>query len=142
MKKYIIFKNPYILIEDIRKKYRPYFKEYLKEKPTLNLRSYPMNCPFVPGIIKHEKKNKVKQGVCETCYEKFSNYFEHIKSKEHRDFAVDDRHYIELDMFISQFNTKSILQTSTFSDNSVDGSCLTSLLPDVDSFIHEYLNKK
>ncbi|RVD91337.1 DNA replication kinase [Tubulinosema ratisbonensis] len=140
MKKYIIFKNPYILIEDLRRKYKPFFKEYLKDKPTLNLNSYPLNCPFVPGTLKYNK-NKTRQGVCEVCYEKFNDYFQHINTKEHRDFAVDDRNFHELDLFIASLNNNAGT-FSNYSDVVYDDKCLTNLLPDVDGFINEYLNKK
>lgn len=75
---YHVFKNPYVLIEDLHELYRPVFKEYrsesldrsaengkdknaaLDEVPFINLVSHPGHCPFYnPPTTDHSKPRKV-----------------------------------------------------------------------------------
>jgi hypothetical protein len=103
MKKYHIFKSPYILIEDINNKHQPYHKEYSSvDPPRLNLSSPPLCCPFLENKkFRSTKKNRaVKQGFCEICYLKYKDYDQHVNEQEHREFAVDNMNYKEVDEII------------------------------------------
>ncbi|KAK1349867.1 DBF zinc finger domain-containing protein [Hamiltosporidium tvaerminnensis] len=191
MKKYQIFKSPYILIEDIKGKCQPFYKEYTGVvAPVLNLSSPPMCCPFLENKkfkSSVKRKKAPKQGFCEICYTKYSDYELHVKEQEHRDFAVDDENYREIDELISQIDdgylefldtendnipvsplwrktpgssldnftaSLSLLDTETEkenidtlvfskpSENEIYGeNYLDRIVPDVDSFINEFLNK-
>lgn len=103
MKNYQVFKKPYILIEDCKNKHQPFYKEYSSYVPRLHLDSPALCCPF--QVNKKYKpsgrRRHAKEGFCEVCYVRFSNYEEHIKDFEHREFAKDSNNYKRLDMFIS-----------------------------------------
>ena len=103
MKKYSIFKRPYVLVEDLRRKHQPFYKEYDDRNPKLLLDSPPLGCPFVEGRrCRAQKKKAARSGMCEVCYTKYANYREHIADTEHREYAVDDRNYREVDAFIAE----------------------------------------
>lgn len=131
MAKYVIFKNPYILIEDVRTRQQPFYKEYEAKQPKLSLNSPALGCPFVENMkrrIMPPKNKDLKPGVCEICYCKFAQYKEHLATPEHRDFAVDNRNYKEVDRLIAEFS-------------SVDNGrkVLNTIVPSVDGFISDFL---
>lgn len=102
MKNYTTFKFPYLLIEDLKGKFQPMFKEYTKEIPAIRMNSPALCCPFsdarrTNGI---KKKPTVVPGYCEVCYCKFDNYEEHVSGKEHKEFALYDFNYRNIDIFI------------------------------------------
>ncbi|CAD26653.1 hypothetical protein [Encephalitozoon cuniculi GB-M1] len=104
MKNYKVFKKPYILIEDCKNKYQPFYKEYANsEAPKLHLDSPTLCCPFqaTKKYKQSGKRRHTREGFCEVCYVRFSNYEEHIKEFEHREFAKDNSNYKKLDTFIS-----------------------------------------
>lgn len=105
MRNYTIFKHPYILIEDIKSKHQPFYKEYTGDLPRLNLNSPTLCCPFQenkrykPSV----KRKQTKSGFCELCYIKFSDYEKHVMEFEHREYAKDKTNYKKIDMFINSF---------------------------------------
>lgn len=104
MKNYQVFKKPYILIEDVRNKYQPFYKEYANtDVPRLHTDSPTLCCPFQANkkYKPSTRRRQAKEGFCEVCYVRFSNYEEHIKDFEHREFAKDDNNYKKLDVFIN-----------------------------------------
>lgn len=65
MAKYVIFKNPYILIEDVRTRQQPFYKEYEAKQPKLSLNSPALGCPFVENMkrrIMPPKNKDLKPG--------------------------------------------------------------------------------
>ncbi|KRH92273.1 putative DNA replication protein kinase [Pseudoloma neurophilia] len=107
LKRYVVFTKPYLLIEDINNTYQPFYKEYEKEKiPSLYLKSPILCCPFLKNKrFKSNKNRKTKNGgFCENCYVKYLNYDEHVKERNHREFALDSRNYKEIDEIIDSFN--------------------------------------
>lgn len=107
MKKYQVFKNPYILIEDIKGIYKPYFKEYFShDTPKLNLDSKPLHCPYTSKKFVSTKKRKAfKQGYCETCYVKYDDYDMHVAEAEHREYARDESNYELVDSIINEIES-------------------------------------
>lgn len=106
LKKYIIFSKPYILIEDLKGKYQPFYKEYDEEKvPRMNLSSPALCCPFLKNKrFKTSKKRKERKGgFCEICYQKYISYDFHVKERSHREFALDARNYKEIDEITDSF---------------------------------------
>lgn len=104
MKNYKVFKKPYILIEDIKGKFQPFYKEYVNsDAPRLHLDSPTLCCPFQASkrYKQSGKRRHTREGFCEVCYVRFSNYDDHVKEFEHREFAKDSTNYKKLDMFIS-----------------------------------------
>ncbi|KHN69787.1 putative DNA replication protein kinase [Ordospora colligata OC4] len=104
MKGYKVFKKPYVLIEDIQNKHQPFYKEYTNGgAPKLHLDSPALCCPYQTSKRYKQpgKRRQTREGFCEVCYVKFSNYEEHVKEFEHRVFAKDNTNYRKLDMFIS-----------------------------------------
>lgn len=107
MKKYIIFKKPYILIEDLRRKHQSFYKEYEERKPSLSLESPVLGCPFLENKkVRFSKKKETKSGMCEVCYTKYTDYRTHIQETEHQEFASDDRNYREIDMLIATLSNE------------------------------------
>lgn len=105
MKRYHIFKEPYILIEDTAGQLKPFHKEYPDQPPKLNLSSPPMHCPFTDKQItvpKKKRKNKVE--FCEICYLRITDYDKHIIEPEHREYARDDANYENIDALISELD--------------------------------------
>lgn len=103
MKKYTIFKKPYILIEDLRRRHQSFYKEYEDKKPRLSLESPVLGCPFVESKkARIAKKKETKSGMCEVCYAKYADYHAHVKELEHREFATDDRNYRDIDAIIAE----------------------------------------
>lgn len=108
MKKYVIFKKPYILVEDMRRRYQSFYKEYEDRKPTLSLDSPILGCPFLENKkVRFQKKKETKPGMCEVCYTKYTDYRAHVQEAEHREFATDDRNYREIDMFIAMLSSEN-----------------------------------
>lgn len=107
MKNYSTFKHPYVLIEDSKNKYQPFYKEYTKEIPHINYESPALCCPFSSArrSTKPRKRAVVKSGYCEVCFIKFDNYDEHIETKEHREYANDEAHYQKIDQFIDSIKS-------------------------------------
>lgn len=106
MKKYVIFKKPYILIEDLRRRHQSFYKEYEDRKPTLSLDSPVLGCPFLENKkVRFSKKKEIKSGMCEICYTKYADYRAHIQEAEHREFATDNRNYREIDMLIAMLSS-------------------------------------
>lgn len=104
MRKFQIFKKEYILIEDINNEYQPFHKEYeRKTSPSIKEKSY----------TKLKKKNTVRHGYCEVCYTKYTDYYQHIKTVEHREYAMDDNNYLEVDNIICTFNNKNAVFKSS-----------------------------
>ncbi|ADM11586.1 protein kinase [Encephalitozoon intestinalis ATCC 50506] len=118
MKSYKVFKKPYVLIEDFKNKFQPFYKEYVNsDAPKLHLDSPTLCCPF-QATKKYKQSNKrrhTREGFCEICYTRFSNYEEHIKEFEHREFAKDNSNYKKLDAFISTsaFESASVSEEYT-----------------------------
>lgn len=86
--------------------YQPFYKEYEKEKiPSLYLKSPILCCPFLKNKrFKSSTKTKVKKsGFCENCYVKYVNYDEHVKERSHREFALNDKNYQEIDAIVDSF---------------------------------------
>lgn len=109
MKQYVLFKHPYVLIEDSRGKYRPIHKEYIKTVPSLNLNSPPLCCPFSSATRNKSQTKRAglpKAGYCEICYTKFDDYTEHVNLNEHLEYAVDFNNYKEVDAFILEFERR------------------------------------
>ena len=100
MKNYKVFKNKYILIEDIKGTHQPFHKEYTKP-PQLSLNSKPLGCPFQENkkFKPSSKKRGPKSGFCEVCYNKFTDYDLHVREYEHREFARDSNNYKKIDHF-------------------------------------------
>jgi hypothetical protein len=104
MKNYQIFRKPYILVEDSRNKCQPFYKEYAGgSPPRLHLDSPILCCPFQTNK-RHKpsaRKRQSREGFCEVCYTKFTDYEEHILEFEHREFARDCSNYKKLDLLIA-----------------------------------------
>ncbi|KAI0408336.1 hypothetical protein F4802DRAFT_604986 [Xylaria palmicola] len=45
---------------------------------------------------------ELKPGYCENCVAKYSDFEEHIESRDHRNFADDDENWVELDDLLAQ----------------------------------------
>ncbi|KAL0266125.1 UNVERIFIED_CONTAM: hypothetical protein PYX00_011841 [Menopon gallinae] len=100
--------EPYILIEDLRRRHQSFYKEYEERKPTLSLNSPVLGCPFLENKkVRFSRKKETKSGMCEVCYTKYSDYRAHIQEAEHREFATDDRNYREIDMLIAMLSGES-----------------------------------
>lgn len=173
-KGYVVFTKPYLLIEDINKDHQPFYKEYEKEKvPSLYYNSPILCCPFLKNRRYRNirnKKNK-KGGYCENCFMKYVNYDEHVRERIHREFAVDDKNYREIDELIKSFNIQTlepelycpvsplmyksaslpifdnlenehVLDTIVFTNADSDSSeNLYKAVYKVENFINEYLNE-
>lgn len=111
MKKYHIFKSPYLLVEDIKQHHKPFYKEYTGSIPTLNMDSKPLNCPFSNKRFVQGKRKKIKEGFCETCYVSFEDYSKHILEAEHREYARDDANYESVDNIINEYISSDILES-------------------------------
>lgn len=103
MKNYTTFKHPYVLIEDTKSKYQPFYKEYQKDIPFINLSSPALCCPFsnarrATTLVK--KKQLAKSGYCEICFMKFDNYDLHVNTNDHKEFSEDSYNYRKIDAFI------------------------------------------
>ncbi|ELQ75120.1 Protein kinase essential for the initiation of DNA replication [Trachipleistophora hominis] len=106
LKKYVIFSKPYILIEDIKGKHQPFYKEYDDDKvPCIDLRSPALCCPFLKNKrFKSTKRRKERKGgFCEICYQKYVSYDAHVRERSHREFALDSRNYKDIDDIIDSF---------------------------------------
>lgn len=116
MKNYITFKNPYILVEDCKNKFQPFYKEYSQQLPNFNLDSPSLCCPFSTArrSQKPKKKNPIISGFCEMCYMRFDDYEEHVLTKEHMDFAHDDYNYRHIDLFIQDFLEKELYESCKY----------------------------
>lgn len=108
MKNYTTFKHPYLLIEDGKGKYQPIYKEFPKELPTINLSSPTLCCPFTTARRGQRPKKRAphqkKPGYCEICYCRFSDYLAHVRTREHRDYAIEPENYARVDAFISELS--------------------------------------
>ncbi|KAI4291961.1 hypothetical protein PAPHI01_1243 [Pancytospora philotis] len=106
MKTYVTFKHPYILVEDLKERYQPVYKEYSKELPHINLDSPTLCCPFTAARRTNAKKKAtaVKSGYCEVCFVKFDNYLTHTEAKSHVDFARNSNNYKMVDAFIDELD--------------------------------------
>lgn len=47
-------------------------------------------------------EKEAKPGYCENCRDKYDDFEEHIVSKEHRKFAINDDHFRDLDALLAQ----------------------------------------
>ncbi|KAG0438012.1 Protein DBF4 like protein B [Dictyocoela muelleri] len=106
MRKYQIFKNEYILIEDSNNDHQPFFKEYEKKwrsnfKENENFQKK-VSIKKIKNSQKNERKTK-KSGYCENCYSRYTDYYDHVNTLDHRQFALDKSNYIEIDNMISTF---------------------------------------
>lgn len=146
MKKYTVFRGPYVLIEDIRKRYKPFFKEYSDKQPRLSLDSPPMGCPFIGNkrIRFVKKDNDLRPGVCEICYKNYDNYGKHVNLSEHREFAVNDRNYEELDAMMLLINEEHFKNSLHCGDTSkiLNVDEFEGVIPDLDKFIGDYLDEE
>ncbi|EOB13920.1 Protein DBF4 like protein A [Nosema bombycis CQ1] len=106
MKNFKIFKNPYILIGDVKDKHQPFYKEYTKP-PRLILNSPMLCCPFQENkrFRTGPTKKSKKPGYCEVCYTKYNDYNQHVLEYEHREFAKDHSNFLKVDFFINNFNS-------------------------------------
>ncbi|KAH9387358.1 uncharacterized protein NEMAJ01_2254 [Nematocida major] len=92
---YHVFKHPYILIEDLTGKYKPFHREYSGESketmiPVLELDSAPSQKKARPAK---------KAGVCELCVTKYSDYEEHVQLPKHAQAEKSHIHgYSEIDI--------------------------------------------
>ncbi|KAI9790998.1 MAG: hypothetical protein M1816_004565 [Peltula sp. TS41687] len=55
--------------------------------------------PKTKSVVAATKKDP-KPGYCENCREKFHDFDEHIASRNHRKFAMNDRNFVELDALL------------------------------------------
>lgn len=102
MKNYITFKHPYVLVEDCKNKFQPFYKEYINQIPSFNYDSPSLCCPFSSArrSQRPKKRNIIKSGYCEICYSKYDVYDEHVMTREHVEYAEDDYNYRNIDLFI------------------------------------------
>ncbi len=109
MKNYILFKNPYVLIEDIKGKYQPMYKEYTKHIPCLYLKSPTLCSPFSRARRSSGTKKKPgnQAGLCEICYCKFDNYKSHVSTKKHIESVKLYNNYSQIDAFIAELNKEN-----------------------------------
>ncbi|ELA42510.1 uncharacterized protein VICG_00609, partial [Vittaforma corneae ATCC 50505] len=116
MRKYTTFKFPYILIEDVKGKFQPIYKEYIRETPIINLSSPVLCCPFSNArrSVKPMKKNQIKSGYCEVCYVKYEDYNTHIQCADHREYAEDDYNYRMIDIFIKEFLEQELYGVASY----------------------------
>ncbi|EPR78172.1 DBF zinc finger domain protein [Spraguea lophii 42_110] len=113
MKRYQVFTKPYLLVEDINNRFQPFYKEYEESKLIkINFQSLPLCCPFTNNKkVRSSKKRKgPKQGFCEVCYIKFTDYDEHIQENEHREYARDNSNYRDVDAIIHKYGNNNILE--------------------------------
>lgn len=112
MKNYVRFKNPYILIEDAKNKFQPFYKEYSFLIPYFRFDSPKLCCPFSEARRSEnpKKKTQTKTGYCEVCYVKFDNYEEHVNTQCHQEYAQDDYNYRCVDIFIRDMLVEEINQ--------------------------------
>ncbi|EHY64599.1 hypothetical protein NEAUS04_0942 [Nematocida ausubeli] len=81
---YFVFNSPYILIEDIKGKNKPFYKEYKKEK---------------------EKNKNKRTGLCELCVAGYENYNEHISAEKHK--KIEEKiNYEEIDIIIERYKKR------------------------------------
>lgn len=110
MKSYTTFKFPYLLIEDLKGKFQPIYKEYSKAEPEIDLYSPPQCCPFSNARRSNNQNKKItpKAGYCEICYVRYDDYNLHVLRKEHREFAEDDFNYRSIDILIKDMLEKEL----------------------------------
>ncbi|KAF7683626.1 Protein DBF4 like protein A [Astathelohania contejeani] len=166
MKNYRIFKNPYILIEDISGKHQPFYKEYeVSKQPRLSLETRPLGCPFIENPRPRQPgkaKKATKPGFCEVCYKRYSDYYEHVLMREHREYAKEYSNYQEVDEFIINFkneeesescdsplwgnntsinNQENGREINTIERQTFEEKYIDTIVSDVDSYMKEFLNK-
>ncbi|ORD98121.1 hypothetical protein HERIO_23 [Hepatospora eriocheir] len=116
MKHFKTFKNAYLLVEDSKNRCQPFYKEYKKNIPNLNLESPMFSCPFVKfkptnspkKSLDAYRKKQPKPGYCEICFMSFEVYDEHILTNNHLNFAEDKNNYKAIDKFIVEHSNFEI----------------------------------
>ena len=94
-------KPPFIKVEDHSGRYRPLFKEF-DVWPSFDFES---STDYDVGGNRKEKNHTRKQEIvrfCECCECHFTNFDEHLQSKQHRSFAENDQNYESLDKVIKR----------------------------------------
>ncbi|ODQ64421.1 hypothetical protein NADFUDRAFT_47608 [Nadsonia fulvescens var. elongata DSM 6958] len=73
-------------------------------------------------VVKKETMpvKELKPGYCENCKDRFDDFEEHIKSRRHRKFAMDNRHFSDLDRLLRKVVRVPRSQMSDSSDGSSD----------------------
>ena len=145
MRKYVIFKHPYLLIEDVRKRYKPFYKEYTEKTPRFTLGGPALGCPFIQNkTIKFSKMGSNRPGVCEICHRDYESYESHVNSSEHREFALDYRNYQEVDEIISSIKGTIVTERCDLSQINTEKFVLDDpygICENAGKFVDEYLRK-
>ncbi|XP_033020834.1 protein DBF4 homolog A [Lacerta agilis] len=120
-------KNPFLKVEDRRRRYRPFYLQ-LSSFPVVNYSNPKPYSPFETekkNIIAHKQienkqrnpanndrgkspvqlpaKHKKRKGYCECCLKKYDDLQIHVESEQHQNFAQSS-HYQVVDDIISKFS--------------------------------------
>ncbi|NXQ79527.1 DBF4B protein, partial [Nyctibius grandis] len=114
-------KPPFLKVEDQSRQFRPFHHQF-KSFPDLNFLAPKSSSPFEPlkslsnscrargaeGCPMRSPRStpvtvpKKKRGFCECCQETFEELQKHLRSPQHKQFALDDSQYAPVDCVISQ----------------------------------------
>ncbi|XP_068274981.1 protein DBF4 homolog B [Nyctibius grandis] len=132
-------KPPFLKVEDQSRQFRPFHHQF-KSFPDLNFLAPKSSSPFEPlkslsnscrargaeGCPMRSPRStpvtvpKKKRGFCECCQETFEELQKHLRSPQHKQFALDDSQYAPVDCVISQLTNSFVEQSA-----KVPWSCLT-----------------
>ncbi|KDN48517.1 hypothetical protein K437DRAFT_255491 [Tilletiaria anomala UBC 951] len=65
--------------------------------------------------VQREREDK-KPGYCENCRVKYDDFDEHIASRKHRKFAVNELHFVEIDSLISRVE-REVVEKEDYDDH-------------------------
>ncbi|NXW95641.1 DBF4B protein, partial [Alopecoenas beccarii] len=110
-------KPPFLKVEDQSRQFRPFHHQF-KTFPDLNFQAPKSSSPFEPpkSLLNSRRASdgeksprstpvtvpKKKRGFCECCQETFEELQKHLRSPQHRRFALDDSQYAPVDRVIAQ----------------------------------------
>ncbi|KAL0597863.1 Protein DBF4-like protein B [Plecturocebus cupreus] len=115
-------KAPFLKIEDESRKFRPFHHQF-KSFPEISFLgpkdASPFEAPTTLGSMHHTRESKDgepsprsapqtmprrKKGYCECCQEAFEELHTHLRSAQHRGFALEAHPYVEVDRIITQLS--------------------------------------
>ncbi|KAL6310492.1 Dfp1/Him1, central region-domain-containing protein [Sparassis latifolia] len=77
--------------------------------PTLPDRPHVLRKSRSTNTLRLPKREEgTKPGYCESCRVKFTDFIEHINTRRHRKFAVDDSNFVQLDYVLERVKRRTI----------------------------------
>lgn len=64
--------------------------------------------------------NRARPGYCECCYERYSDLSKHVSSLFHRQFALEDKNYADLDRLLLQLQRKPLQSSDIVVSSNID----------------------